>query len=183
MGESRKIAILLFFSFTFSEEMRKFTIKTADNKIPLSLPHFLAFQSNKIFARGGTSAARDRDILDRDNTSRRTRDSDIDRCGSRAGADFEEVISLSRCAGPSRSAIGTDFETRDWFVRVDDLHAEPIGRDAFFVMEFERSGDGALYDLPGNVDNTEGLVGEGGEGIGEEVKMVGSTAGALIDNL
>jgi hypothetical protein len=57
-------------------------------------------------------------------------------------------------------------------VCIDDLHAEPICRNAVFVMELERRGDGAIDIVPAYVDDAQGGVGEGGEGIWEEIKVI-----------
>lgn len=84
---------------------------------------------------------------------------------------------------PGGSAVGGNFELGNSLVGVDDLHAEPVGRDTFFEVELERGGDGAVYVVPGYVDDAFGEGGEGGEGGGVEIQVVGSAAGTLVSNL
>ena len=57
-------------------------------------------------------------------------------------------------------------------VHIDYLHAKPICRDAVFVMKLKGCGDGAIDVVPAYIDDTQGGVGEGGEGIWEEIKMI-----------
>jgi hypothetical protein len=63
------------------------------------------------------------------------------------------------------------------------LHAEPVSGNSFFVVELEGCGDGTGNVGPGYVNDTRGGVGEGGEGVGEEVEVVEAAAWAFVHDL
>ena len=84
---------------------------------------------------------------------------------------------------PGASAIGRDIKGGDALVGVDDLQAEPVGRDAFFIVNLEWRSDGAVDVGPSYVDDTQGGVCEGRKGVGKEIEVVRATAGTLIYDL
>jgi hypothetical protein len=56
------------------------------------------------------------------------------------------------------------------------LHAEPEFAGAFLVLENDGAGDATGDDVPGDRDYSLGGLGELGEGIGEEVEVIGTAA-------
>lgn len=79
---------------------------------------------------------------------------------------------MSCCLLPGFSAISRDLEGSDALVGVHDLHAEPVRRDTFLVVQLQRGGYWAGDVVPRHVNDTNAWLCEGGEGIGEEVEMV-----------
>ncbi len=73
---------------------------------------------------------------------------------------------------PGASTVGADFKTGNSFVGVHDLHAEPVCRDTFLVVNLEGAGDGAVDVVPRYAHDAQVGVGEGREGIWEEVEVV-----------
>jgi hypothetical protein len=57
------------------------------------------------------------------------------------------------------------------------LHAEPVFAGSFLVLEDERRGDAAGDYVPGDGDDALGGLGELGEGVWEEIEVVGTAAG------
>lgn len=84
---------------------------------------------------------------------------------------------------PGGSAVGGNVKFSNSLGGVDDLHAEPVGGDAFFEVDLEGGGDGTVDIVPGNVDDSFGEGSEGGEGGGVEIQVVGSAAGTLVCDL
>lgn len=84
---------------------------------------------------------------------------------------------------PGFAAIGRDLEGSDAFVGVHDLHAEPVCRNTFLVVQLQRGGYRAGDVGPRYVDDTNAWLCEGGEGIGEEVEVIEAATGTLINNL
>ena len=80
-------------------------------------------------------------------------------------------------------AVGADFERRDRYIGINDLHCEPILRRTILIVEDNRAGDTACDNRPGHGDNTSGGVIELGECVREQVQMVLATAWAFIENL
>lgn len=84
---------------------------------------------------------------------------------------------------PGAASIGADLEAFHALVGVDHLHAEPVCRNALFVVQLQRRRDVAGYVVPGHVDDAVDLRRQGREGGREEIQVVFATGRALINDL
>lgn len=125
----------------------------------------------------------DVDGIDDDDGAVGTGDADVDGGGAEAVLVLEEVIRLAGGGGPGGTAVGADLEAGDGAVGVDDLHAEPVGGHAVLVVQLQGRGDPALDEGPADGDDARRGRRQAGEGVGEEVEVVGATAGTLIYDL
>lgn len=138
---------------------------------------------DKVTARRDNRAAYNLHILDDHDLPIRRRHSDIHTRRPEAAGILKEVISLPRCSFPRLAPIGADVQCLDLAVRIDDLHAKPPLRGARFESELDGRSDRAGDDGPGDGDHAFVWIVEFGEGVGEEVEVVGAAAGAFVDDL
>lgn len=104
--------------------------------------------------------------------------------GTNSAGDLEEVVGFSGRAEPGGTLINADLHLGCAALGVDDLCAEPVLGYTRLHVDFQVAADiWAGYVVPGYVDDTHGGCGELIEGIGEEVKVVVSTAGAFVNDL
>ncbi len=96
------------------------------------------------------------DVVDDDDVAVDAGDADGDGRRAEAAVVLEEVVRLPRGAGPRGAAVGADLEAGDGAVGVDDLHAEPVGRDAVFVVQLQGRRDPAVDEGPGHGDDAGG---------------------------
>lgn len=113
------------------------------------------------------------DIVHRNGLSALRRHAHINRGRAKAAALLKEVVVLATRRLPRVAAVGADLEARHRLVRVDHLHAEPVGRHAVLVVQDNGRLNAALDPGVVNRDDAPGRVGERAEGIGEEVEMAG----------
>lgn len=98
--------------------------------------------------------------------------------------NLKEVVRLSGRAEPSRALVDADLQVVGAAFGIDDLRAEPVLGYAGLHVDFQRAVDIRTWHVvPGYVDYALGGRGELVKGVREEVEVVCSTPGALVDNL
>lgn len=142
----------------------------------------LTLSLSKVASRGLGRLSSDANTLDDDGGTADASNLDIDAVGTEASRVLEEVVLLAGSSLPGCAAVGGDLELADADVGVHDLHAEPVLAGALLVLENDGGGDAAGDDVPGHGDLTLGGLGELGEGVGEQVKVVGAAARALVND-
>lgn len=124
-----------------------------------------------------------RHILDNNRGTSVAGNSDVRRASTNTTANLVEVVGGPGSLLPGLAAVGGGLELSSAAVGVDDLGAEPVLAGAGLHVDGERAGDRAGHVVPGQVDDADGLVGELGEGVREEVEVVLAAARAFVDNL
>lgn len=108
--------------------------------------------------------------FDNDRLAILTRNPDRSLTLTNTARNLKKVILSALRRFPRAPAVGGDFHLRRAAVGVDDLRREPVRRHAGFGVDGQRAGDfGAGHELVARVDDAFGGVGEGGEGVAEEV--------------
>lgn len=138
---------------------------------------------SKVAARRLGRSRRDAHTRHGDALSIDRRDLDVHAAGSESRTVLPEVVGLALGRLPGGAAVGGDLELGDGDVGVHDLHAEPVGRGAFLVLEHDGRGDTAGDNRVADGDDALGLGAELGEGVFEEVELVDGALGALVDDL
>lgn len=110
-------------------------------------------------------------------------DLDVNAASTKSGTVLEEVVWLASGSFPGLSVIGRDVEAGDGDVGVHDLHAEPVRRSAFLVLEDDRRGDATGHNGVANGDDALRLGAELGESVLEQVELRDCTLRALVHNL
>lgn len=74
--------------------------------------------------------------MDNDGASISSGDPDTNGGSAVTTACFEKVVGLTYCSLPGTTSISANFQFTDCLIGVDDLHAEPVWRNAFFVVQY-----------------------------------------------
>jgi hypothetical protein len=121
-------------------------------------------------------------VLNNNTLSSTASNLDVNRSLSKTSRVLKEVVVLALSALPGVAAVSGNLNTLDGLVGVDDLDGEPVGGSTLLVVKHERSGDAALDEFVGRLDDAV-CAADGFEGVGEEIEMAGVTFGALVDDL
>lgn len=113
-----------------------------------------------------------------------TRNPNRSTASSHTARNLKEVILRALRLAPRTTTVSRNFQLRSTTVGIDDLRREPVFRNARFGVNGKRPRDlRALDELVRGVDDAFGLVGEGFEGVLEEVEVAFVAFGTLVDDL
>lgn len=142
----------------------------------------ILFLRGEVAARRLGGLRRNANILDSDHLAAHAGNLDINAVCAKARLKLEEVVRLALRAPPGPTAVGRDLKLGHANVGVHDLHTEPPPASALLVLENDRGRDATGHKLPRHGDDAPVRVVKLGEGIGEEVQMVGAASGALVND-